>query len=216
MKNVRRSVDAAMTLLLITLMGYNLTGNAFHEWGGAALFLLFLTHLWLNRQWWTRLFKGKYRPVRLCSTFLNLLLLLTIGAVIIAALPISGSLFPNFPFWREEMWPVQWHVATANWFLVLSALHAGAYWGRIRPRWNIMAKPTVKRLWQAMSLCIVAYGLWAIHTRNLVEKLAFYYTFDFSRAEETFSAFLCDYVSMFLALVIVSYHGFSFLQRHWK
>lgn len=216
MKQLRRSVDAAMMLLIITLMGYNLTGNAVHEWGGVALFILFLLHIWLNRQWWTRIFKGKYRSHRIATTTLNLALLLVIIGTIVAALPISGTVLPTFPLWREAMWPMQWHVAAANWMLVLSALHAGAYWGRIRPRWSWLSRTWWEWTWRMLSLLIAGYALWVVWSRNVAQKMVFYYTFDFSRGEESFDSFFRDYIALFLGLVILSYHFFRFIQKRWK
>ena len=57
-------VDALMTLTLLFLMGYQLWGEAAHEWAGAGMLVLFLIHHILNRNWYRSLFKGRFTPMR--------------------------------------------------------------------------------------------------------------------------------------------------------
>lgn len=68
-------VDLAMTVLLFLLMAYLLVGETAHEWMGLAVFILFLFHHVLNRKWYGGLLKGKYTPLRVLQTLLNVLLL---------------------------------------------------------------------------------------------------------------------------------------------
>lgn len=48
MRTKHRLVDAAMVLLLPLLMAYSLIGEAFHEFAGTLMLLLFLAHHRLN------------------------------------------------------------------------------------------------------------------------------------------------------------------------
>ena len=59
---VKRIVDAAMTILLLLLMAYQVTGEAAHEWIGMAMTVLVIIHQILNRRWYAALFRGKYNP----------------------------------------------------------------------------------------------------------------------------------------------------------
>lgn len=61
---VKLAVDAAMTVLLLLLMAFELVGRAVHEWIGVGMFFLFVLHHLLNRGWTKRLFQGKYTPYR--------------------------------------------------------------------------------------------------------------------------------------------------------
>ena len=45
-------VDVLMTLALLFLMGYQLWGEAAHEWIGTGMLILFLAHHILNRNLW--------------------------------------------------------------------------------------------------------------------------------------------------------------------
>ena len=48
---LRHITDLAMTVLLLVLMAYSVTGQVIHEWMGIALFVLFIIHHLLNLHW---------------------------------------------------------------------------------------------------------------------------------------------------------------------
>jgi len=73
---IKRIVDAAMTVLLLFLMAYQVTGEMAHEWIGIVMTALVIIHQILNRKWYSALFKGKYNLYRTVTTVLNILLLL--------------------------------------------------------------------------------------------------------------------------------------------
>ena len=73
-KMIRRTVDAAMTVLLLLLMAYQVTGEVLHEWIGMGMTLLVIIHQVLNLKWYGVLFKGKYNPYRTVTIILNVLL----------------------------------------------------------------------------------------------------------------------------------------------
>lgn len=50
-QKIKILVDVAMTVLLLFLMAYMLTGQLVHEWMGASMFVLFITHHLLNANW---------------------------------------------------------------------------------------------------------------------------------------------------------------------
>ena len=47
----RKIVDAAMTVVLLFLMAYQVTGEAAHEWIGVSMTILVIVHQILNRKW---------------------------------------------------------------------------------------------------------------------------------------------------------------------
>ena len=65
---MKRTVDAAMTILLLCLMAYQVTGEAAHEWIGMSMTALVIVHQILNRKWYGSLLKGKYNAYRILST----------------------------------------------------------------------------------------------------------------------------------------------------
>ena len=72
---IKIAVDLAMTLLLFCLMAYLLVGETVHEWLGVSMFALFILHHALNRNWHSNLTKGRYSPLRIFQTLVNILLL---------------------------------------------------------------------------------------------------------------------------------------------
>ena len=54
---MKKIVDAAMTVLLMCLMAYQVTGEAAHEWIGMGMTLTVIVHQILNRKWYGALFK---------------------------------------------------------------------------------------------------------------------------------------------------------------
>lgn len=51
-------IDVFMTAALLLLMSYGVFGEAYHEWIGAGMFLLFVVHHVLNRKWTGNFWKG--------------------------------------------------------------------------------------------------------------------------------------------------------------
>ena len=49
---IKRIVDAAMTVLLLFLMAYQVTGEMAHEWIGIGMTVLVMIHQILNRKWY--------------------------------------------------------------------------------------------------------------------------------------------------------------------
>ena len=60
----RRIVDVCMTVLLLFLMAYQVTGEVLHEWIGMGMTLLVIIHQILNRRWAARHFISSDRHMR--------------------------------------------------------------------------------------------------------------------------------------------------------
>ena len=69
---IKRGIDFLMTVLLLLLMSYQITGQKLHEWFGTGMLVLFLLHNILNIRWYGSLFKGKYTLLRAMQTLINL------------------------------------------------------------------------------------------------------------------------------------------------
>ena len=74
---IKRTVDTVMTVLLLLLMAYQVTGEMAHEYIGMVMTALVIIHQILNRKWYSALFKGKYNPYRSITTILNTLRLVS-------------------------------------------------------------------------------------------------------------------------------------------
>ena len=64
---VKRIVDVLLTVLLLCLMAYQVTGEKYHEWIGIGMTILVIVHQILNRKWYKASFKGKYNAYRILT-----------------------------------------------------------------------------------------------------------------------------------------------------
>ena len=49
---MKRIIDVCMTILLLFLMAYQVTGEVLHEWIGIGMTVLVIVHQILNRKWY--------------------------------------------------------------------------------------------------------------------------------------------------------------------
>ena len=78
-----------MTLVLLCLMAYQVTGEADHEFIGVGMTLLCIVHQILNRRWYGALLKGKYRAFRILQTVINILLILSFAVTAFCGMSMS-------------------------------------------------------------------------------------------------------------------------------
>ena len=78
-KKLRIAVDSGMVLLLPLLKAYSLVGETAHEYLGIGMSLLFVAHHILNVAWWKHLLRGKYTPLRILGTAIDLALVVCIS-----------------------------------------------------------------------------------------------------------------------------------------
>ena len=86
-------IDCLMTILLLVLMAYRITGDVVHEWLGAVMFVLFITHNILNRKWYQSILKGKFTAFRIFQTVVNLMVFATMIGLMISGIMLSSHVF---------------------------------------------------------------------------------------------------------------------------
>lgn len=86
-------LDLVMSIMLPILMAFILTGQKAHEWIGAAMFVMFITHNLLNFRWYKNLRKGKYTVFRIFQTVVNLSVF-----ICMIGLMVSGIMMSRYPF----------------------------------------------------------------------------------------------------------------------
>ena len=75
-KRTRQVVDILLSVGLLLMMSYQVTGEAWHEWLGIGMTALMILHQILNRKWYAALFKGRYTPLRAAQTLINAALMI--------------------------------------------------------------------------------------------------------------------------------------------
>ena len=123
----KRIVDAAMTVLLLCLMAYQVTGEMAHEWIGVSMTVLVIVHQILNRKWYGAMFKGKYNPYRTVTTVLNILLLISFALTAFCGMSMSGYAVPFLYGMAPVHFVRRMHLSMYHWAFVLMGLHLGMH-----------------------------------------------------------------------------------------
>ena len=123
----RRVIDAAMTVVLLFLMAYQVTGEMAHEWIGMGMTALVIVHQILNRKWYSALFRGKYNPYRILTTVLNILLVLCFAMTAFCGMSMSGYAVPFMYGLAPVSFVRRMHLSMSHWAFVLMGLHLGMH-----------------------------------------------------------------------------------------
>ena len=124
---VRRIIDLCMTILLLVLMAYQVTGEALHEWTGISMTVLVILHQVLNRRWYSAAFKGKYNPYRIMTTAVNVLLLLSFVMTALSGMSMSAHAVPFLYGMAPVSFARRMHLSMSHWSFVLTGLHLGLH-----------------------------------------------------------------------------------------
>lgn len=188
---VKRIVDVLMTLLLLLLMGYQLWGDAAHEWAGAGMFVLFVVHHILNRKWYKNLTKGRFTPVRVFQTCIDMLLLAAMAVQMYSGIVMSRHVFAFLPIDGGMALARRLHILGAYWGFVLMSLHLGLHWnmvlGAVKKKTGALFVP---------GLLMAAYGAYVFYARRLADYLFLRTEFVFLDYGEPVWSFYLDYICL--------------------
>ncbi len=176
-QTVKRIVDAAMTVLLLCLMAYQVTGEAAHEWIGMGMTALVIVHQILNRKWYGALFKGKYLPYRTASTVLNILLLLSIAVTAFCGMSMSGYAVPFLYGMAPVSFVRRMHLSMSHWSFVLMGLHLGMHLPVMTAGWKWSRRGRLAA--GALAVCAAGAGLWLFLRNGMPDYLFFRVPFAF-------------------------------------
>ena len=190
-------IDILMTLALLFLMGYQFWGDVAHEWAGAGMFLLFILHHILNRQWHQNLFRGRFTPSRILLLVLDLL---------------SNHVFAFMDLHGGVSFARLLHMAASHWGFVLMSLHLGLHWGMfvaLAGKALRLRRPSRIRqvLLPVLSGGIAAYGATAWIRRDLLTYMLVRTQFVFLDFSEPVGLFYFDYLAMMGMFIALAYYG---------
>ena len=213
-------IDVLMTLALLFLMGYQFWGNVAHEWVGAGLFLLFILHHILNRQWHQNLFRGRFTPSRILSLILDLLLFMDMLGLMASGMMLSNHVFAFMNLHGGLSFARLLHMAASHWGFVLMALHLGLHWGMFMgfaKKVFKLKQPSraCKILLPILGAGIAIYGLIAFIRRDLFTYMLVRTQFVFLDFSEPVPLFYLDYLAMIGTFVFLAYY-ISKLLRTWS
>lgn len=180
---IKLIVDATMTVLLLCLMAYQVTGEALHEWIGIGMTAVLIVHHILNIKWYSALFKGKYNAYRIITTEVNTLLLASILLTAIGGMSMSNNAVPfmygiiNMVFARKT------HLALSFWSFILMGFHLGLH----LPVMTVKIKPskTVCIILTVLFSLIAGLGLFLFFRNGIPGYITFrthFALFDYDKA----------------------------------
>lgn len=202
---VKRIVDFIMTFLLLFLMGYQFWGQLAHEWAGVIMFVCFILHHILNRNWYTSLKKGKCTSTRVIWIILNILLFAAMIGLMISGIMLSRHAFAFLSIKGSMSFARRLHMVSAYWGFLLMALHIGFHWVML---WNpIKAKIKNSRLLFLLKTAgwvFAVYGIYVFVKRNLIQYLFLKTEFVFMDFSESKVLFYLDYLSMIAMFILAA------------
>ncbi len=208
---IKMGIDLLMTVLLLCLMAYQITGEALHEWFGAGMLLLFIAHHILNIRWYGNLFKGKYKPVRILQTFVNFSVLISMLCLGYSGIVLSRHVFAALPISGPMATARSMHMAASYWGFVLMSVHLGMHWGMIVGMFKRLLKgrkmPGAAVWGLRLAVAVIAgYGLFCFILKDIVSYLFLKNQFVFFDYEQSAISVFAEYIAMMGFWIFVSFY----------
>lgn len=211
---LKMCIDLLMTVLLLMLMAYQVTGDALHEWCGAGMVILFLLHNILNIQWYGHLFRGKYTLLRSLRTIVNFALLAAMLCMAYSGIVLSRHVFAFLPIERGMALARVMHLAGSYWSFVLMSIHLGLHWGMIMGMFRrISGKSGKTRSWalRGIAIVIAGYGLVCCYQANIFAYMFRQVEFAFFDYEKSAVLVFAEHMAMMGFWVWIAYYAAKLL-----
>ena len=202
-KIVRRTLDIAMAVLTLVLMGgnglfYNAFGGALdsgliHEILGVVLFILWVVHIVWNRAWVKGVLKGKYNALRIVRTVINAGVIVCVLFLMISGVMLSNHLFAWLGIESGASFARTAHMLASHWYLVFVSLHIGLHL-------SLFIRGHVA---MGIAAALGAYGIYAFVVRGIWKYLTLQQPFFFLDLERGYILFALDYIAIMAMFVTV-------------
>ncbi|MBR2562317.1 MAG: DUF4405 domain-containing protein [Eubacterium sp.] len=173
----KRIVDVGMTVFLLFLMAYQVTGEVAHEWIGMGMTLLVVIHQILNRRWYGAVFKGTYNAHRILTTAINVALLASFALTAFCGMSMSGHAVPFLYGMAKVSFARRMHLSMSHWAFVLMGVHLGLHTSVMTAKWKLAGR--IKVLLSAVFCCIAGIGLFLFLQNGMPDYLLFRVPFAF-------------------------------------
>lgn len=210
------AVDFLMTVLLVALMGYPITGQLAHEWVGAGMLLLSIAHHMLNRHWFKTLGRGKYNGLRVLQTAVDVLLLADMLALMFSGIRLSRYVFTFLPGLGSAATARRLHMLASYWGLVLMGLHLGLHWGMMAAlfRRGLGGKGTL--LLRCAGTAAGLYGAYAVWKHQIWLYLSLRSEFLLLDFEEPAALYVLDHFCIMALFVLLAHAAVSLVRKRQK
>lgn len=215
---IKIAVDILMTLALLFLMGYHFWGNTAHEWAGAGMFVLFIAHHILNLNWYKSLFKGKYTVFRILQIVIDVLVFVTMLALMYSGIIMSREVFAFLPINGGMALARRLHILGSYWGFILMSLHLGLHWNMLIGYARKIVKikeisPIRSIIFFLLGLLIGAYGLHGFISRDLLTYMLLKTEFVFMDFGESKLLFYLDYLAMMGLCIFIAHYGSKLIRK---
>lgn len=215
---IKVTIDLLMTILLLLLMAFQITGQEFHEWFGAGMLVLFLVHNILNFKWYRSLFMGKYSIIRVLRMIVNLAVLFSMLCLAYSGIVMSHYVFDFVSVRGQMALARQMHMAASYWGFVLMSVHLGFHWGMVVGMAGkiVRGRKIPKSLLWILRLIAVAaagYGAVCFYKADIVSYLFLQNQFAFFDFEQTAVSVFSEYIAMMGLWIFIGYYGIKGMNR---
>lgn len=215
---IKMGIDVSLTVLLLLLMAYQITGQELHEWFGAGMLVLFLLHNILNIRWYGSLFKGKYTLLRTMQTLINISVLISMLCLGFSGIVLSRHIFAGLPIQGPMATARTMHLAASYWGFVLMSIHLGFHWsmvlGMFRRLWGGTKTPAVF-VWliRFLAIFVAGYGAYCFQKENIVSYMFLKQEFVFFDFEQSVVSVFAEYIAMMGLWVFISFYAVKGIRK---
>ena len=202
MKDIKRIIDILLTLVLLPLMAFQVTGEAAHEFLGVGMTVLVIVHQVPNRKWYVSLFKGNYRGFRLLSIIVNVLLIISFALTAASGMSMSNHAVPFLYNLINVNTARVMHLAFSFWSFILMGLHIGLHISAMTAK----MQPTVKKVFSIIFTLIAGYGFYLFLKSGIINYITFKTHFAFLDYEKDALLVFLENVSMIICFAFVGHN----------
>ena len=204
-KIARRTLDIAMAVLTLILMGGNgLFDGLVHEILGVALFVLWIVHIVWNRAWIKSFLKGKYNALRIVRTVINVGVIVCVLFLMISGVMLSNHVFAWLGVESGASFARTAHMLASHWYLVFVSLHIGLHL-------SLFIRGKVAT---GITLALAAYGIYAFVARDLWKYLTLQQPFFFLNLERGYLLFVLDYIAIMAMFAVVMHLAMTAIVKY--
>lgn len=197
-RKARRITDHLMTITIVFLMAYGLSGQLLHEIAGMAMGVLFIIHTVLNWGWYRHLFSGRMSAFRVYVVCCNLAVLTAMVLLLFSGMVLSGYIFKFLPVPGSAAISRNIHLTASYWFYLLAGIHIGNHAAAmtVSLRKSLSGHRILRNCLRAALLAVCVYGVFTFHRLDLFSYMILRNRFLFFNPSQTILGWLAQYLSM--------------------
>lgn len=206
-KTARTVTDIAMTILLLALMAFPLTGRFAHEVIGTLMLVFFSCHLYLNRSWFRSMGKRRRTGSEIFRTVLILTTTVLFTAQIISGILLSAHVFSFLPAVSGTSNIRLLHHFLGQVNFILLSIHIGTNWNAVLAANGFAGQDKKIPKTAAILVWIVAaYGIYAFIKLDIIDDLLFREQFASFSPDNGGFMFITDYFSVMVLFAVIGYY----------